>query len=107
MCKLKRQHPRIKRFVFISALALTLAGPAWPQFSVLPEEETQPRDGEPFWGEAAPERVTVQPGETLSEIAERVYGNPGQWRLIYEANRDRLQDPDHVPAGIELMIPAP
>lgn len=53
----------------------------------------------------APETVTVQSGDSLSIIAQRVYGDPGKWPLIYEANQDLLESPDFVPVGIELTIP--
>lgn len=53
----------------------------------------------------APETVTVQPGDTLSQIAERLYGEPTQWRLIYGANRDTIQDPDLLRVGMELTVP--
>jgi nucleoid-associated protein YgaU len=114
MRKLKRLCPKIKCLIFVNTLALLLAGPAWAEFSVLPGEEPRPKEREQSWEETEPmweeeavqERVTVQAGETLSEIADRVYGDAGKWHLIYNANRDRLTDPDHVPAGIELVIPA-
>jgi polar amino acid transport system substrate-binding protein len=33
---------------------------------------------------------TIKEGETLAQIAARVYGNPTQWTLIFYANQDRL-----------------
>lgn len=55
----------------------------------------------------AAERVhTVQAGETLSSIALTYLGSVGSWRQIYEANRDRIPDPDRIEAGLELRIPA-
>ena len=29
---------------------------------------------------------TVQPGDTLSAIAERLYGSPDEWPRLFEAN---------------------
>ncbi len=49
--------------------------------------------------------IVVQPGDTLSVIALKVYGSVGKWRDIYEANRDKLSNPDLVPAGIRLRLP--
>jgi len=37
---------------------------------------------------------TVQKGDTLSQIAEHFYGSASKWRVIYEANRDLIKDPD-------------
>jgi polar amino acid transport system substrate-binding protein len=33
---------------------------------------------------------TIKEGETLAQIAARVYGNPTQWTIIFYANQDRL-----------------
>jgi nucleoid-associated protein YgaU len=48
---------------------------------------------------------TVQPGDSLSKIAEKFYGNASAYNKIFEANRDKLSDPDHVRAGADLAIP--
>lgn len=50
---------------------------------------------------------TVVRGETLWEIAgyEHIYGDPTQWRLIFEANRDILDHPDALRPGQVLIIP--
>ena len=56
-------------------------------------------------GEGGRRTIVVQPGDTLSIIALRVYGSVGKWHDIYDANRDRLSDPDLVPAGIRLRLP--
>jgi len=49
---------------------------------------------------------TVEAGETLSSIAARYYGSEGKWRLIYEANRQKIgPDPDRLPRGAVLVIP--
>lgn len=47
----------------------------------------------------------VRPGSRLAQIARRHYGNPDFWVFIYEANRDKITDPQNLPAGIELEIP--
>jgi nucleoid-associated protein YgaU len=46
---------------------------------------------------------TVQSGDTLSKIGQR-YGVG--WQKIYEANRDKLDDPDKIQPGQELTIPS-
>jgi nucleoid-associated protein YgaU len=50
-------------------------------------------------------RYTVQPGDSLSAIAQKFYGNASDYRKIFEANRDKMSDPDHVRAGVDLVIP--
>jgi nucleoid-associated protein YgaU len=52
------------------------------------------------------QNYTVQPGDTLSIIAKRVYGDAGQYMKIFDANKDKLSDPDKIQAGQELVIPA-
>ncbi len=47
----------------------------------------------------------IESGDTLSKIAKRVYGKPSHWRLIFEANRDRLDDPDMLFPGQLLRLP--
>lgn len=49
---------------------------------------------------------TVKPGDSLSKISEQFYGKAGEYEKIFAANRDQLSDPDHVRAGMELVIPA-
>jgi nucleoid-associated protein YgaU len=48
----------------------------------------------------------VQSGDMLSKIAQRTYGSAGQWRRIYDANRDVLASPDALKVGMRLRIPA-
>lgn len=56
--------------------------------------------------ETAEERTyVVQKGDTLWAIAERFYGEGREWRRIYEANEDRIEDPDLIQPGWELTIP--
>ena len=38
--------------------------------------------------------VTVESGDTLSGIAEEVFGDAGRWVELLEANRERIDDPD-------------
>ena len=47
----------------------------------------------------------VQPGDTLSKIAQQVFGDFRLWPLIFEANRDKLTDPGLVRVGMELRLP--
>ena len=54
-------------------------------------------------GSGGEETYTVQPGDTLSEIAGRYSGI--SWREIWEANRDQITDPDRIYPGQTLRIP--
>ncbi|MGM0583134.1 MAG: LysM peptidoglycan-binding domain-containing protein [Pseudomonadota bacterium] len=56
---------------------------------------------------AAPGRVVVQPGSNLWTIARRSYGRGVRYTLIYEANRDRIRDPDLIYPGQVFDLPEP
>ena len=48
---------------------------------------------------------TVKSGDTLSKIAKEHFGDANKWHAIFEANRDRIKDPDKIQVGWELNIP--
>jgi polar amino acid transport system substrate-binding protein len=51
------------------------------------------------------ETYVVQPGDTLSRIARRFYGD-ASWQRIHEANRDVIgDDPGRLRVGMTLQIP--
>jgi LysM repeat protein len=52
-----------------------------------------------------PRGYTVRPGDTLSSIAQRFYGNPADWRWLYQANRHVIQDPNVIHPGEVLSVP--
>lgn len=52
-----------------------------------------------------PATHTVVEGDTLWDLAQEFYGSPWDWRRIWEANRDRIQDPNLILPGQVLTIP--
>jgi nucleoid-associated protein YgaU/DNA-binding SARP family transcriptional activator len=70
--------------------------------------------GPPTHGDSRPgEVIVVQPGDTLSGIAERHLGHAGDWPAILTANTGlrqadggELSDPDLIRPGWQLTIPA-
>jgi nucleoid-associated protein YgaU len=48
---------------------------------------------------------TVQAGDSLSKISKQFYGDANKYMKIFEANKDKLSDPDKVRPGQELVIP--
>lgn len=48
---------------------------------------------------------TVAKGDTLSHIAKQFYGKASKWSVIFDANRDQLDDPDKIQPGQVLKIP--
>jgi nucleoid-associated protein YgaU len=58
--------------------------------------------------EAAPQMAktyTVQKGDSLSKIAKRTYGDAGKWRVIFDANRDQIENADLIHPGQVLKLP--
>ena len=54
---------------------------------------------------AALSSVTVQPGHTLWALAEGKYGSGVKYVQIFEANRDRIRDPDLIYPGQVFKLP--
>ena len=52
------------------------------------------------------ERHIIKAGETLTKLAIRYYGNKAMWPYIVKYNKDIIKDPDNVPHGTTLKIPA-
>ncbi|WP_240600272.1 LysM peptidoglycan-binding domain-containing protein [Solilutibacter silvestris] len=63
----------------------------------------QPADG---GGGAGEQSYTVKSGDTLSAIAKQFYGSANKYNVIFEANRDILDDPNKIKPGQTLKIPA-
>ncbi len=83
---------------------LTAIAPAPPQ------EEPPTAPGEeppqPPTNGTGQKSYVVQPGDTLSKIAQQIYGDFRLWSLIYDANRDQISNPSLIRVGMELQIPA-
>ena len=61
---------------------------------------------DPNASQAAERTYTVRAGDTLSGISKQFYGNANDYMRIFNANRDKLSDPDKIQPGQELKIPA-
>ncbi|MDD5705227.1 MAG: LysM peptidoglycan-binding domain-containing protein, partial [Kiritimatiellae bacterium] len=55
--------------------------------------------------DGTPRTYEVRDGDSLSRIAESVYGDPAMWPRIRDANRDKLRDGERVRVGDILTIP--
>jgi len=53
------------------------------------------------------ESVTVQRGDTLSQIAERVLGKRSYWRTLWRFNADAIPDPNRIEVGQTLRYVDP
>ncbi|MFG0274365.1 MAG: LysM peptidoglycan-binding domain-containing protein, partial [Phycisphaerales bacterium] len=61
--------------------------------------------GPPPAPDANPTEHVVADGETLSGIAQSLYGKSSLWRVIYDANRHLLETPQDLRPGMRLLIP--
>lgn len=50
-------------------------------------------------------RHVVQKGETLGKIAKQYYGDASKYNTIFQANTDKLKNPDLIHPDQELVIP--
>lgn len=53
----------------------------------------------------SPLEYTVQKDDTLQTIAKKFYNSYSKWPLIYEANKDKISDPNRIRMGIVIIIP--
>lgn len=60
--------------------------------------------GQPKSSGAARE-YTIQPGDSLSKIAKKHYGNADEWQKIYQANKEKIKNPDKIFPGQKIVIP--
>jgi nucleoid-associated protein YgaU len=61
---------------------------------------------EPAEPSKGPIEYTIRAEDTLSSISKAFYGKAGLWRTIAEANTERIPDPDRLPVGVKIIIPA-
>ena len=52
-----------------------------------------------------PEVYRVRDGDDLTAIATRLYGHPRGASALWQANADRLENPDLLPIGMPLKVP--
>jgi LysM repeat protein len=55
---------------------------------------------------ALPTRYTVQPGDSLSAIAAKFYGNQAAWPVLYWRNHGQIRWANDIEAGQVLRVPA-
>jgi len=83
----------------------------------MPHPKTPPADFSDVRGGASSSAPPAQPaeqagrtyvvvkGDSLSKIAKALYGDAKKWKLIHEANKDLIKNPDLIDPGQVLKIP--
>lgn len=92
----------------VEALRARLAETATPRgtpTAAAPAEASKPAPPQPEPARPPVTTYVVQPGDTLSRIAGKVYGDPAKWNLVYDANRNTLSSPESIKVGQTLIIP--
>ncbi len=56
-------------------------------------------------GSQGSQTYTVKAGDTLSKISKQLYGDANEYMRIFYANRGKLNDPDKIQVGQELVVP--
>jgi LysM repeat protein len=67
-------------------------------------EDTRPTDNSPE--PSTNKTYTIVVGDTLCGIAKKFYGDGSKYTVIYEANKDKIKNPNVIRAGQVLTIPA-
>ena len=104
-----------KLFIRATAPSADLKNRVWdqiklvdPNFSDLTADIQAPAAAAAAGGASstpAARTYTVQAGDSLSKISKQFYGDANKYMKIFEANKDKLADPDKIKAGQELVIP--
>lgn len=87
----------------VRSVAPKAAAPAAAAKSVAPAKAAAPRHAAPV--ALSGESYTVQSGDTLSKVAEKL-NIAGGWQLLADANASTISDPDLVFPGQVLQLPA-
>ena len=56
-------------------------------------------------GVLATRRYTTSEGESLGKIAEEVYGSSDLWEDIFQANREKIENPNRIRPFMTLTLP--
>jgi len=114
--KLRAQNEALRRNVAILQADLERARRSAATSATSSASYTQNTQQAPasFVPQAAPVRTaqgngqktyTVESGDTLSKISQKVFGSSARWREIFDANQSQLKNPHDLKVGMELIIP--
>lgn len=69
-------------------------------------EEWRVKPAERIFGiQSKPTSYTVEKGDTLWKIAQKLLGQGTRWRELYELNKDVIQNPNELASGVLLKLP--
>lgn len=117
-------HPRIGDYDYVKSFKNKQNNNAFGEYnSTLRDESAQeitrsqgyflkgeiplPTENGAYYEQKLPDNYIVQPRDSLSGISgqKQIYGDWKMWPLIYDKNREQIQDPDLIHPGQNLGIP--
>ena len=85
---------------------LKLVNPSFDDINAdITVEQTQAQGATVGGGSQGSQTYTVKAGDTLSKISRQFYNDADEYMRIFYANRDKLNDPDKIQVGQQLVIP--
>jgi nucleoid-associated protein YgaU len=85
---------------------VTGGGSASQDSSAAPADFSDVSGGHSSTAPAESQTYTVKSGDSLSKIAKHLYGDANSWHRIFDANRDKIKNPDLIHPGQVLTIPS-
>jgi len=82
------------------------SGPSQPTVTIPPIEDDLSGAGQRPSASGGVTEYTVEKDDTLQKISKKFYNSYGKWPKIYEANKDKIENPDKIEPGIVITIPA-
>ncbi|HNQ21658.1 MAG TPA: LysM peptidoglycan-binding domain-containing protein [Phycisphaerae bacterium] len=79
--------------------------PTTPAYEPLPAYATTPTESPAATALSGGRYHTVARHDTLYSLARKYYNDQKRWKDIYEANRDKISDPNRIMVGQQLLIP--
>lgn len=77
------------------------------------QQPSAPKEATPATGQAKSQTTatpqfdsyTVKEGDSLSLIAKNYYGDTQKWNTIFNANKDKIKNPNLIKPGMVLKVP--
>jgi len=89
----------------VPAAAVAVAGAVHVPVTAVAAAEQIRTDAMVTHDQQASRTYTVQPGDTLWAISERIYGTPADAQWIFQVNRSVIQNPNLIFPGQRLTLP--
>ncbi len=70
-----------------------------------PVQPVTPDEPASRYAEGGSNTHVVQAGDTLYGLARQYYDNESMWKKIWQANKDKIDDPNKLAPGMKLIIP--